>query len=204
MKKTLKIIGIILGIIVLIIVSSILYEILYQETRKNHAGKIFSKYLETHYTDLEYECTNLRFNIKDDYVYMTIDVKDSEDKDFNISVNEKGEVMSDYEWVINQKSEILTRFQVYLNEKTWKEPVKELFGENYRFEHLTPNENYWYSHQPEFDILIEDLLEAYPIECIVYVEGVDIYDKDELIDLKKEVKKIYKELGIELDKIEIY
>lgn len=203
MKKILKVIGSVILVIGVAALGLFGYEKLYQMNRKNQAKKVFSKYLETNYTELDIVGGDLRYNPKDDYVYLDLDVRDSEDMDFSLSTDSEGKVMSDYDFVVSNHGNITNRLQIYLNQISWKEPIKHLFKDNYKFDFVTMNEEKWLQNPPEQDTSIEDLLKAYPIECMVYVKDVSLYSDEELEKLKIQVQEEYRQYGLEFSKVTI-
>lgn len=201
MKKKNLIIFIVLAVIV--ITSFYIYsEFKGNPFIKLKAREEINDYLTTHFTDIKYTKSDIRYNFKDGTYNMDIDVKKSEDNDFTISYR-NGEIKNDYEWRVINKMNISNRLQIYLNENRDDKILEDIFGNNYNFSLIKVYEEAWENNPPYNDMPIADMLKNYPLEMTIYLHSNEGMSEARCDEIKKQVFELYKDRKIILSNIMI-
>lgn len=153
------------------------------------------KYAITEFKDFEYTLKNIEYNPKFNLYCIKLDIPYSEDKDFYINYK-NGEIFDEREMVTNGTN-ISNRIQPILNDLKYEEPVKSLFKDNLNFSYLTLKGDAW--SEVRYDISIDDFFNEYTLRLTVYINNPIDNEKDYINKLKQE----YKNLGLNVDEIEI-
>lgn len=171
------------------------------EKRVEETKPLLEKYLKDNYSDLEYTIKDVYYVYKGNQVYMDIDVKDSEDKDFSIYINENNEIFSTYKDVVDDMTSAANRVNQYLLDLSQKGLEKSLFNDNFEYTFINLDWEAWQKDLPEYDMKMEEILKKYPISVEVNLKDMSSYSEREIAEFKEKVKELYLKEDVELDSV---
>lgn len=200
--KMKRIIAFVVATILVLLLAFGYFEFYGYPITKYIAKKEITAYIKDNFLDLEYTTSNVTFNFKDDSYYISVDVVNSEDNDFNVSYL-NGKVSDDYTWRVIERENTASRLQIHLNEEKYDQPAQDIFKDNYHFSLLTYNHEAFKNNLPKLDMEIEAMLQEYPLEIHIYLNDKVKYTVDKKASLKQEITEAYQKIGILLSQITI-